>query len=96
MTVPILLITCIVGVALFCSIKLYSGPDGRIPAAGTDLGKRARMVVGTIFVCYTALLALNILGSSDATVAISWVGTLIIGASVPFFRYVRFKGGPRK
>jgi cytochrome bd-type quinol oxidase subunit 2 len=92
----LLILTFIAGIALFVSMKLFSGSNGRIPSASTELGKRARIVVGFILVCYLVLLVLNVAGAPNSHAVASWIVALALGASVPLFRYVQFKDKRKK
>jgi hypothetical protein len=92
----LLILTLITGVAVFISMRLFSGSNGRIPPASTELGKRARMVVGFILACYIALLVLNVAGAPNSHAVASWIIALVLGASVPAFRYFQFKDKQKK
>ncbi len=93
----LLIATLLAAISLFSAMKIYSNNDGRIPPLSTGRGKQARIVVGSVLVCYLTLLILNVAKStSSGENILLWVLAFILGASVPVFRYIQYKNKQKK
>lgn len=88
----LILITILIAIVLFASIRLYSGDDKRLPPTSTKRGRQARVVIGSVLACYLVLLILDLVGKgANRQKVVFWVGVFALGASVPIFRYIQFE-----
>lgn len=84
--------TILAGIAFYYAAHMYMDKDRRLPAASTAKGREARIVAGSIWLVYMLLLVSAVITESEnAETLISWVGIILLGASIPVIRFIRSK-----